>query len=329
MGILYTRNSANELAQARTVRVLDDAARRPKFTPTECLAAYDEYTAKKLKNLDLSSTHYVDPSGYAEGAYTTPADLLRLGLIAAASSRSIRWWGGSDNGNDGIEYSTATVNYFGDHAREVVIRDPWRHVAGARLVCKAGSVSYEGIEHRSVFQIAPLDGQLVAIAIMVSGASYCKQLPTVYVPAIKTMLREVDSGDTATEPTALKEMVDAGGGYVACYVPNDLALYQRVPYDQLMRTLTKNVRRNDKTTQVPGSTTKIMTLLNVLDTMTSELDLIEIVEEDITDGSGMEIFVGDQLTLSDALYVLMRNSSNTMATALARYVGQWLLERRL
>ena len=304
----------------------NDAYNPVEYTPEECMAAFFEYQAKKLKNYDILDTSYADASGYAQGSYTTPADLFRIGLIVASNSHSIKWWGGREK--------YATVNFMGEHEREETFPDLWNGVGGTRYCNKSGGVTYGSEKHRAGFQITTIYNQHAAISIMVKGADYYPNITT-YVSNIKQMLKDLHDGKTVTEPEGLAAMVAAGGGYVASFLPGDIAMYQQLTYDQMISSdgtsgVLKDfmIRNNPKAKLVPASTTKIATMMCVLDTMGSETEIVKVLEADITDGSGLEVFAGDKLTVGDALFLMMRNSNNTIATMLARYVGWWVLSGR-
>ena len=327
MGMIYAKTEEGNVSQVSSVKVIiDNTKKQNVFTPEACMDAFFTYSAKKRKNYDINDTDYVDPSGYEKGSYTTPADLFRIGLIVAANSKSIKWWGGREK--------YATVNFMGDHEREVTVADLWNGVGGTRYCNKSGGVTYGTDKHRAGFQMTTVNNKHAAIAIMINGADYYPNITT-YVSNIKQMLRDLDAGNAVNEPQGLADMVAAGGGYVASFLPGDIAMYQQITFDQMISSdgssgVLKDfmIRANPKVKNTPASTTKIMTFMCVLDAMKSENEVVEIIEDDITPGSGLEVFPGDRLTVGDALFLMMRNSSNTVSATLARYVGKWILEAR-
>ena len=327
MGMIYAKSEDGSVSQVSTVKVIiDDTKKQNVFTAEECMNAFFAYSAKKRKNYDINNTNYVDPSGYAQGSYTTPADLFRIGLIVASNSKSIKWWGGREK--------YATVNFMGEHEREVTVADLWNGVGGTRFCNKSGGVTHSDGKHRAGFQMTIVNNKHAAISIMIKGEEHYPNITT-YVSNLKQMLRDLDEGKTVTEPEGLASMVAAGGGYVASFLPGDISMYQQVTYDQMISAdgssgVLKDflIRNNPKAKNAPASTTKIMTFMCVLDAMRSENEIVEIIEDDITAGSGLEVFPGDRLTVGDALFLMMRNSNNTVSATLARYVGKWVLEAR-
>ena len=55
-------------------------------------------------------------------------------------------------------------------------------------------------------------------------------------------------------------------------------------------------------------------------------EILTVRDGDITGGSGSEFFAGDKLKLIDAIRIMMMASSNTLASAIARHIGEKLLE---
>jgi len=79
---------------------------------------------------------------------------------------------------------------------------------------------------------------------------------------------------------------------------------------------------NGNTTFAAASTTKMMTMLLVLDWVTDLHDTFKLLPEDVTPGSGPVFSGGEIFTYMDLLYALMLPSSNTSAQAFARVIGQ-------
>lgn len=315
---------AGEMPDGYNVQIDPNGEPTRMYTPAECQAAFLRYAHKKLKNYSINNSQYVDPSGYLKGSYTTPADLFRIGLIVASNSRSYKYWGGREK--------YATVNIMGKNAREVTFPDLWNGVGGTRFCNKSGGVTHSDGKHRAGFQLTTLNNKQAAISLMIEGAEHYDYITT-YISNIKQMLRDLDDGKTVTEPEGLASMVAAGGGYVASFLPEDISKYQQVTFNQMISSdgtsgVLKDfmIRNNPNVKRAPASTTKIITLMCALDALGgSDLDTVEVTEDDITGGSGIELFVGDKLTVGDALFALMVSSSNTIATTLARYIGRKVL----
>lgn len=78
----------------------------------------------------------------------------------------------------------------------------------------------------------------------------------------------------------------------------------------------------------PASLTKILTVLVLLDNIKDLHESFVIKRSDLVGGSGPKMYEGDQLTYSDALYLMMLPSSNNTAKAIARVVGRKIFEER-
>lgn len=75
----------------------------------------------------------------------------------------------------------------------------------------------------------------------------------------------------------------------------------------------------------PASVTKVMTAMILLDNYSDMSQKFTIADSDVTGGSGSAYSGGDIITIQDALYSLMLESSNTIANALARIAGRNIL----
>lgn len=78
----------------------------------------------------------------------------------------------------------------------------------------------------------------------------------------------------------------------------------------------------------PASLTKIMTCMITLDYLKDLNTIIEVEESDITRGSGPSLQAGDKIKLRDCLYLLLLESSNTIATTLSRLVGSNIVKNK-
>lgn len=300
----------------------------------DCINAYLEYTNRKIRNFGLTSTQFFDASGLSNNNKTTPAELLKIGMIAASNSSSIKYWGGNvitDSNNNIIADNSVEVNIIGKDP--IIIQDPLgTDIKGTRYVTKSGRVENNSGVYRAVFMISPINKKPYAFSVMVLGENYIMNLFS-YVAYIKRLFEEmegltVDDAVLEEANTKLSEMVAAGGGYSAVALVDDISFYQQIPYVNLIKLLSY-VNDGQDNILCPASTTKIVTLMNTLDLL-NESDVITIKTSDLAAGSGKDVLSeGDQLYVSDALYLLMRQSNNTVANALARTMGIKLLKNRI
>ena len=79
--------------------------------------------------------------------------------------------------------------------------------------------------------------------------------------------------------------------------------------------------------KAPYSMTKMMTAIIALDYCKPD-EIIVVQEDDLQRGSGPKFYDGDKLTMEEALIALMLPSSNTLAKAISRHVGEKILHLR-
>ena len=73
-----------------------------------------------------------------------------------------------------------------------------------------------------------------------------------------------------------------------------------------------------------------MTMICALDFIRdTRAETVTVKKADISDGSGSKFFEGDTLTMHDALRIMMMESSNTLANAIGRTIGERILARAL
>ena len=123
----------------------------------------------------------------------------------------------------------------------------------------------------------------------------------------------------------LAHLLTDGGGYAAVKVPVCSGAYLNAytPTELLGRD--DALSANASAVQTPASTTKTLTMLCALSLISDFQETIELVSSDISPGSGSTFYSGDKLILEDALRIMMMESSNTLATAIGRWVGRKLL----
>ncbi len=114
------------------------------------------------------------------------------------------------------------------------------------------------------------------------------------------------------------EFTYAESGSVALLPEINTAMYEKHTVDYLYS-------KNGNLQHMPASVTKVMTTIVGLPYIGNIGECITIEEDDVIGGSGNYFNAGDVLTIKDLIYSMMLPSSNTTATAYARYVGKILL----
>ena len=74
--------------------------------------------------------------------------------------------------------------------------------------------------------------------------------------------------------------------------------------------------------------TKVLTCIVLIENVSNLNQTITFQESDFVGGSGVELKVGDVITLRDALYTMLLSSSNDTAKAVARVVGHHIINTR-
>lgn len=123
----------------------------------------------------------------------------------------------------------------------------------------------------------------------------------------------------------LAHLLTDGGGYAAVKVPVCSGAYLNAYTPAELIGRDDALSANASAVQTPASTTKTMTMLCALSIASDLQETIELVSSDLTSGSGSTFYSGDKLILEDALRIMMMESSNTLATAIGRWVGRKLL----
>lgn len=149
-----------------------------------------------------------------------------------------------------------------------------------------------------------------AVLDATSGANRFAAMRELYTVAEKML----------TDPsyvTSDSDLTYADKGAV-CVLPQPACMYQKYPIDVLYA-------KNGTTTSIPASTTKIMTLVTGLDYLTDMHERVTIINDDIQDGASSILLSGDIVTITDLMYAMLLNSSNTAAQAFARVAGEKIL----
>ena len=80
--------------------------------------------------------------------------------------------------------------------------------------------------------------------------------------------------------------------------------------------------KNESDKSNPASITKLLTLITALEYPIDLNDKIKIQESDIVEDNMNNIYVGDIISLNDAIHFMLLSSSNILANAVARYIEE-------
>ena len=303
--------------------VLCDETPAVSHTDAECTQAFMSYMAEKCSVYGMTGTHFENPSGLTIESHSTPQDLLKLGLAAASNREAVDIW------------STASRSFAikGNNARTISVEnntiasyvDALSPYGYKYLGGKGGSLTISGYD-RAMIALVDIEGIPIVFAFMARGkTSYNNR--TLCAKEICDMVKAKINGQTPTQGSNLNTLISDGGGYAACAVPVDVGGYVNflTPSEAIARQY--SVSGSPTANRVPASTTKTMTMLCALDFVTDMYMPLTVKTSDITSGSGSTFYNGDTMSFHDAVRIMMMESSNTLATAIARTVGNLILNK--
>ena len=258
----------------------------------------------RADELGMVETRLVNPSGLTKDSRSSANDLLRLGLAFADHPVLARIWGATNH----------VVKIDGPNARRVNVTHNYLALKnfGAFTASypflggKGGSLAYPDLRIRAHVIVTEVCGERYVISIM--GMAF-EDDPCVLDLEICARIAAERNGKRPPAAPALEALLTKGGGYA---------------YSSLDRTR-RYASPNADRSQVPASTTKIMTALCTVETVKDLSQKLTVRFDDLRGGSGIECHSGDVLTYEEALYALLLSSSNTLAEALAASVGAILL----
>lgn len=286
----------------------------------QCTQAFLDYMEKKCTQYGMSGTHYVSPSGLTESSYSTPQDGMKLGIAVSANPQALEIWA----------TPSQSFSIKGSHARTLSVANNVISAVAADLNAyykflggKGGSLIYSQY-HRAQILLVEIEGKPVVLSIMAIGqANYSNIFKS--AKELCDMVRASMDGETPMEGENLAALVSGNGGYAACVVPMVPGAYVNLesPSELLARDF--SISASPSVSRYPASTSKTMTVLCALDYITNIHETITVKTVDIVGGSGSTFYDGDQLTMHDALRIMMMESSNTLANTIARTIGDKIL----
>lgn len=125
-----------------------------------------------------------------------------------------------------------------------------------------------------------------------------------------------------------------GKSYNIDLVGTSDTIFSVIKYPKYNPTLTTNnkptpiLSKNEDIRTSPASMTKVLTCIVLIENISNLNQTITFQESDFVGGSGVELKVGDVITLRDALYTMLLSSSNDTAKAVARVVGHHIINTR-
>ena len=113
----------------------------------------------------------------------------------------------------------------------------------------------------------------------------------------------------------------------ACVVPaGDLKAWATVDASKLIQ-YNGGYSSTPDTPHNPASVTKLLTAIVVVENVDNLDMFVKIHESDHVEGSGKKLYAGECFTYWELLHLMLMESNNNAATALARAVGQKFLSK--
>lgn len=298
----------------------DDGSGGGSWTDAECTTAFLAYMNTKASKFGMTGTFYASPSGLTESSYSTPQDALKLGIATCGSPEALKIW----------HTPSQSFSIKGDHARTLSVTNnviagtatdltPYYKLLGG----KGGSLIYSD-RHRAQILLVEIEDKPVMLSLMALGSTGYNNIMK-SAKELADMVKAKMLGNTPTEGTNLAALVSANGGYAACEVPNIPPSYDLDYTSALFVSRTDVISNSPAVSRYPASTSKVMTMLCALDFICNAHETIKLKSFDIESGSGSTFYDGDILTIHDALRIMMMESSNTLAKAIARVIGSRIL----
>lgn len=193
-----------------------------------------------------------------------------------------------------------TMPGWGSEAKASINRttNGWEKISGVFTAQSNSSFFYVG-----GMENADLDGHIDNIVLISLTDQYGAGNEPTKSEIDALNIAEIDSEDT-------KVIVSQIPGSLVSYTPDNLPIL----FEQESEVL-----------GYPASVTKVMTAMILLDNYSDMSQKFTIADSDVTGGSGSAYSGGDIITIQDALYSLMLESSNTIASAFSRIAGRNIL----
>lgn len=266
---------------------------------------------KRAKQIGMSNTNFVEPAGYPstnEHVMST-GDMVKLVIQASGYKELARVW----------NKKSYTFQIEGKNARELTIDTTVSsdlieydyYIFGGKTGSISGSGEISGY-HLVLVTSAPNGNRFVASVRNASSAS----------DRFKEMKKTLDNAKLLlNDRGAVTQDINAESSAVSL-----MPLHNPFSYEQYDIPLLFS--KNADEPGHPASVTKVMSAILFLDYLHELDEKIVFKSSDLVPGSGSYFKEGDIITLKDALYCMMLPSSNQATHAVARVVGNKMLNKQ-
>ena len=280
---------------------------RSKYTSEECIGAFVNRMNTNAKLFGMEHSHFTNAAGMANKEhYSTASDMLRLLINATSYDKLMLYW----------SFEKFTLNVMGDNAREITVKSTYKGPKADGL-----REYYDIYGGKSGSWGAGKGKQWKNLAIAVKSKVDERWLVGCVIStednrfvAMRELLDWLEA--KRLDPNTPDQPVST-----MCAAATVLPLHSAMAYrDKNLVMVGKEPDRR----RGPFSMTKLMTAIIALDYCLPD-EIITIQEDDLQRGSGPKFYDGDKLTMEEALIGLMLPSSNTLAKAISRHVGEKIL----
>lgn len=285
------------------------------FSDEECLTQFMESINEKAAELNMTNSKFITPSGIAIGKdtnITTAFDMSKLGIamcqnnyllsISSKSESQIINLGGSN-------LRTMTVNPGTPFATfESLLSDSSCSLLAGKGGSWNGMYSFLGLALSS-------NKDLIITFVHTSGQNHIKATAELIILANSILLGKSSPDDELTTSGVVSA--------IACLYYPGLTLNYQIKNPNIIYSFNEEVVIN------PASTTKVLSALVALDYTSSPNTLVLTIKElDDVGYSGANLYLGEKLTLNDAMIDMLLPSSNTAAYAVGRTIGYSILQTK-
>lgn len=282
--------------------------KRSKYTSEQCIEAFVGRMNQNAKLFGMSHSSFKNAAGMAaKGHVSTASDMLRLLMAATTYDKLMLYWG----------FEKYTVNVMGDNAREITVKSTYKgkkadglreyyHIYGGKSG-SWGAGRGKAWKNLAIAVKSKVDERwLLGCVISTEGNRFV---------AMRELLDWLEA--KRVDPNTPDQPVST-----MCAAATVRPLHSGMSYlhnpDLVM------VGKEPDRRRAPFSMTKMMTAIIALDYCLPD-EIITIQEDDLQRGSGPKFYPGDKLTMDEAIIALMLPSSNTLAKAISRHVGEKIL----
>lgn len=303
------------------------------FTDEECVNAFVTEMNRKAKQLGMKNSKFLSPSGLVvngNGNVSTAADAMKLMIYSFGYERVTEVLM-----RNSYTFRTCGVPIRGITTKNMLIGgllsntmdENGFYFFGGKggSLGSSGGQGWRGIQNYAL--MCGWQGKMVAVGVMGDYYYNADETEVRISPFVLDVMKKV-SGSTDATPTLDERTgrADQPVSVSACVVPHgNMKAWAFLDADQLIAE-NGGYSHTPDAPENPASVTKLLTATMVCDYVDNLMERVEIHASDDVGGSGdNSLYAGEKVTYMDLLHLMLLESNNQAATALARAVGHKLL----